>query len=255
MMFIIKKIISGSIMPLPVVMVLLAAGLILIWPLKKKKTGWIAAGASLLILLLLGYGVIGDMMLSDLENRYPAPVDIETHTSVKWVVVLGGGMNSDSRMPITSQLSSGSAVRTVEGIRIYRLLKSAKLLFSGGPVFNPVPEAEGMAQLALALGVPRDEMMTEILSRDTEEQASLIKHLVGTDSIFLVTSAVHMPRSMALFKNAEILCIAAPTDFLYKKELQFNPNRLFPNYLGLRKAEAGWHEYLGMLYSRIKGRI
>jgi len=242
-------------MPLPVVIVILAVGLILIWPLKKKKAGWIIAAVSFLFLLLLGYGVAGDLMLGSLENQYPAPTDIESHANIKWVVVLGGGMNSDSRMPITSQLSNGSAVRAVEGIRIYRCLPGAKLLFSGGPVFNPVPEGQGMAQLALALGVPRDEMMAEILSRDTEEQARLIKHLVGTDSIYLVTSAVHMPRSMALFKNAEIPCIAAPTDFLSKKELQFNPSRLFPNSTGFRKAEAGWHEYLGMLYSRLKGRI
>ncbi len=112
-----------------------------------------------------------------------------------------------------------------------------------------------MAQLAISLGVPRDDIVTEILSRDTEEQAKLIKNMVGIDSVFLVTSAAHMPRSMALFKKVGIPCIAAPTDFLYKKELQFNPGRLFPNHLGLRKAEAGWHEYLGMLYSRIKGRI
>lgn len=254
-MFILKKIISGIIMPLPAVMILLALGLILIWPLKKKKMGWIVAAISFLFFLLLGYGIIGDLMLNDLENRYPAPTGIESHTSVKWVVVLGGGMNSDPRLPITSQLSNGSAVRTIEGVRIYRCLKDAKLLFSGGPVFNPVPEGEGMAQLALALGVPRDEMMTEILSRDTEEQARLIKSLVGADSIFLVTSAVHMPRSMALFGKAGIPCIAAPTDFLCKKELQFNPGRLFPGYSGFRKAEAGWHEYLGMYYSRIKGGI
>ena len=254
-MFIIKKIISGIIMPLPVVMILLAVGLILVWPLKKKKIGWIVAAVSFLFFLLLGYGVAGDLMLGMLENRYPAPTDIESHANIKWVVVLGGGMNSDPRLPITSQLSNGSAVRTVEGIRIYRCLPGAKLLFSGGPVFNPVPEGQGMAQLALALGVPRDEMMTEILSRDTEEQARLIKSLVGADSIFLITSAVHMPRSMALFKKAGIPSIAAPTDFLYKKELQFNPSRLFPNYNGFRKAEAGWHEYLGTLYSRIKGRI
>ncbi|HAD81721.1 MAG: hypothetical protein A2509_07165 [Candidatus Edwardsbacteria bacterium RIFOXYD12_FULL_50_11] len=254
-MFIFKKIISGIIMPLPVAMLLLAAGILLIWPLKKKRAGWIVAAVSFLSLLLLGYGIIGDMMLSDLENRYPAPVGIETHAGVKWVVVLGGGMNSDPRLPVTSQLSNSSAVRTIEGIRIHRLLKGSRLLFSGGPVFNPVPEGQGMAQLALALGVPRGEMMTEILSRDTEEQARLIKGLVGADSVFLVTSAVHLPRSMALFRRSGVACIAAPTDFLYKKELQFNPSRLFPGYGGFRKAEAGWHEYMGTLYGRITGRI
>lgn len=254
-MFLLKKIISGIIMPLPMLTVILAAGLIMAWPLKKRKAGWIVIAFSFMIMLLLGYGLIGDMMLRDLEGSHPAPAGIETHTGVKWVVVLGGGMTSDPRMPVTAQLSNSSVVRTIEGIRICRLLKGAKLLFSGGPVFNPVPEGQGMAQLAMDLGVPRDEMMTEILSRDTGEQARLIKSLVGADSIFLVTSAVHMPRSMALFKEAGISCIAAPTDFLYKKELQFNPSRLFPGYSGFRKAESGWHEYLGMLYSRIKGRI
>ncbi len=242
-------------MPLPLVTALLAAGLILIWPLKKRRAGWVMSAISFLGLLLLGYGAAGDLMLKGLENQYPAPADIGSHVSVKWVVVLGGGMNSDPRLPITSQLSNGSAVRTVEGIRIYRLLKGARLLFSGGPVFNPVPEGQGMAQLALDLGVPRQDLMAEILSRDTEEQARLIKPLVASDSVFLVTSAVHMPRAMALFRKAEISSIAAPTDFINKKELQFNPSKLFPNYIGFRMAEAGWHEYLGLLYSRIKGRI
>ena len=254
-MFVLKKIISGIIMPLPAGLILLAIGLILIWPLKKKRTGWIVAAVSFLFLLLLGYGVMGDFMLGRLENLYPAPTDIERHVNVKWVVVLGGGITSDPRMPITSQLSNGSVVRAVEGIRVYRLLPGSKLLFSAGPVFNPVPEAEGMAQLAISLGVPREDIVTEILSRDTEEQAKLIKNLVGIDSIFLVTSAAHMPRSMALFKNAGVPCIAAPTDFLYKKELQFNPGRLFPNYNGLRKTEAAWHEYQGMLYSRARNNI
>lgn len=255
MIFILKKIISGLAMPLPLLTLMLVAGMILIWPLKRRKAGWTMAALSLLFLLLLGYGLLGNLMLADLESRYPAPPDTERHAGVRWVVVLGGGMTSDSRLPITSQLSNGSAVRTVEGIRIYRKMKGARLLFSGGPVFNSIPEGEGMAQLALSLGVPREDIATEILSKDTEDQARIISQMVGGDSLFLVTSAAHMPRSMALFNKSGAHCLAAPTDFLFKKEQRFNPSRLFPDYNGIRKAETGWHEYLGMMYSKIKGNI
>ncbi len=137
MMFIIKKIISGIIMPLPAVMFLLAAGLVLIWPLKKKPAGWIVAAVSFLCLLMLGYGVAGDIMLGRLENLHPAPTDIESHSGVKWVVVLGGGLISDPRMPISSQLSNGSAVRTVEGIRVYRLFTRRQITVFRGTGFQP----------------------------------------------------------------------------------------------------------------------
>jgi uncharacterized SAM-binding protein YcdF (DUF218 family) len=254
-MFLLKKIISGILMPWPLAVLVLTLGLVLLWPLKKNRTGWTLTALSLLFLLLLGYGVLGDLMLAKLENQYPAPTDIESHKGIKWVVVLGGGMTSDPRLPITSQLSNGSAVRTIEGIRVYRLLEEVKLLLSGGPVFNPVPEGEGMAQLAISLGVPREDIATEILSMDTEDQARLISQVVGSDSIWLVTSAVHMPRSMGLFKKRGVNCLAAPTDYLYKKDQQFNPGKMFPNYGGLRKTENAWHEMVGIFYSRLRNTI
>jgi uncharacterized SAM-binding protein YcdF (DUF218 family) len=254
-MFLIKKIVSGLLMPLPLTAILLAAGLLLTWRARRSKVGPMLSLAGFGFLLLLGYGIPGRLMVNSLEWRYPPPKSYPEHGGIGWIVVLGGGMTSDPRLPAGSQLTVGSALRVVEAVRIYRQIPGAKLLFSGGPVFNPVSEAEGMAELAASLGVSRSDMVLETRSLDTGEQARMVRAVVGTDSLWLVTSAAHMPRSMALFRQAGMNCLAAPTDFLYKRRAAFHPSSLFPDHGGIRLAEAGWHEWLGMLYNRLRGEI
>ena len=254
-MFLFKKIISGLIAPLPLAIVIMGLGLFMAWRARRRGLGLVTSTAGLVFLLLFGYGLPGNVMVRSLEDRYPAPQSFSGHSGVRWIVVLGGGMTSDPRLPVGSQLTVSSALRVMEAVRIHRHCPEATILLSGGPVFNPVPEAEGMAELIVSLGVDRGHLALETLSRDTEEQARFIKSMVGGDSLWLVTSAVHMPRSMALFSRAGLCCLAAPTDYLYKKRPRFHPSDLFPDHGGFKLAEAGWHEWLGFTYSKARGRI
>lgn len=254
-MFLLKKIISGLAAPLPLAILLMGLGLFWAWRARRQGFGLVISTIGLVFLLFLGYGLPGNLMVRSLEGRFPAPKSLSGHPGVRWIVVLGGGMTSDPRLPVSSQLTVGSALRVVEAVRIHRQNPQAKILLSGGPVFNTVSEAEGMAELAAALGVGREYLVLEALSRDTEEQARFIKSMVGADSLWLVTSAVHMPRSMALFAEAGLNCLAAPTDYLYKKRPCFHPSDLFPDHGGFKLAEAGWHEWLGLAYSKARGRI
>lgn len=254
-MFLLKKIISGLVTPLPIAILLMGLGIFLAWRSRRRRLGLVISAAGFSVLLLSGYGLPGNMMVKTLEDRYPAPESFSEHSGIKWIVALGGGMNSDPRLPVRSQLTVGSALRVLEAVRIHRQNPEATILLSGGPVFNTVSEAEGMFELAVSLGVDRKHLVLETLSRDTEEQARFVKPIVGGDSLWLVTSAVHMPRSMALFSRAGLHCLAAPTDYLYKKRPCFHPTDLFPNYGGFRLAEAGWHEWLGLMYSRIRGNL
>ena len=109
---------------------------------------------------------------------------------------------SDPRLPANSQISAAALRRVVEGVRLYKAIPGSKLLFSGGRVFDPVPEAEVMAQIAVLLGVKPQDIMLEADSRDTAEEAEIIAKMMGREKFILVTSAAHMPRSMALFKSA-----------------------------------------------------
>lgn len=138
-------------------------------------------------------------------------------------------MVSDPKLPITGQLPQSTLLRVVEGIRIYKQLKGSKLLFSGGPVFNPVPEGIGMAKLAADLGVPEKDIVAEAKSKDTEEQALIIKDIAGKDKMILVTSAYHMPRSMALFKKRGMYPAPAPTGHIIRDAQGFNPSSIFPD--------------------------
>jgi uncharacterized SAM-binding protein YcdF (DUF218 family) len=60
---------------------------------------------------------------------------------------------------------------------------------------------------------PNEDLILESDSKDTNDQARLIQPIVGDDLFLLVTSATHMPRSIALFKSLGMHPIAAPTDW------------------------------------------
>ena len=65
--------------------------------------------------------------------------------------MLGRGHTSDPRLPATGQIPYSGLARLVEGIRIYNLLPEYRLILSGGDVFDLVPEAKTMAEVALLL--------------------------------------------------------------------------------------------------------
>lgn len=130
--------------------------------------------------------------------------------SVKWIVVLGGGHTSDPNIPVTSQISDASLVRLIEGVRLHNKIPGSKLVLSGGKVFDAVAESETLEKIAMSIGVKQEDIILESRSKDTADQAQLIKPIVGNDDFILVTSAVHMPRSMAMFKKLGMHPIPPP---------------------------------------------
>jgi len=67
-------------------------------------------------------------------------------------------------------------------------------------IANSVPEAPIAGRLLEAFGVARDRITLESRSRTTDENARFTRELVGPESgerWLLVTSAFHMPRSIA----------------------------------------------------------
>jgi uncharacterized SAM-binding protein YcdF (DUF218 family) len=95
----------------------------------------------------------------------------------------------------------------------------------------------------------------ESSSKDTKDEARLIKDMVGNESFFLVTSASHMPRSVALFKKEGMNPIPAPTDHRIKERQRLSPGMFFPWAGNLIKAELAVHEYLGLGWAKIRNQI
>jgi uncharacterized SAM-binding protein YcdF (DUF218 family) len=88
----------------------------------------------------------------------------------------------------------------------------------------------------------------------TQEEAELIREIVGTAPFVLVTSDYHMPRAMMLFKALGMNPIPAPSGQCGRTEgeSRFSPGRLFPNAANLVTADVAVHEYLGILWTRLQ---
>jgi len=254
-MFLLKKIVAPFFFPVPLCLGILLLGLFFLWFTRRQKTGKIVVSVGVLLLTVFSYGAISNTLLRPLEYKYAPLLSLEDMHHVKWVVVLGGGHTSDPRIPITSQLSNASTARLIEGIRLYNMLPESKIILSGGGYFDPVPNAKIMADVALSIGINKEDLVLESVSKDTKDEAILIQKIVGKDRFVLVTSASHMPRSMALFKKCGMHPIPAPTDYFVKKRQRVSPGIFFPSANNLRKAERAFHEYLGIAWAKLRGQI
>jgi len=259
-MFLLKKIIGPLLLPVPFCSFLIIAGLVLLWASRRQKAGKILVSIGSLLFILFGYGVSTRWLLGPLERQNPPILMASSVTSndaqpVKWIIVLGGGGSYSSQLPSPSQLSNASLTRLLEGIRLQRQLPGSKLILSEGNIFGSGPVAEVMGQVAVDLGVRREDLVLETQSQDTESQAALTLPLVRTERFFLVTSAYHMPRSIALFRKLGMNPIAAPTDFESLSAESWGPSALYPSAGGLRKAELAVHEYFGLAWAKLTGKI
>ncbi len=102
-----------------------------------------------------------------------------------------------------------------------------------------------MAEVAIAIGVKKENLVLDEVSKDTEDQARFIYRMVKQEPFILVTSASHMPRSMTLFKKLGMRPIPAPTEYQVKEGRGTAPKRFYPTADGLMKAERAFYEYLG----------
>ena len=254
-MFLFKKITGLVLSPLTVCVVLLVSGLFLLLFTRRQRTGKFTVTLGVVFLLLMSYDALPDRALGTLERRYPPLKEIDSISDVKWIVVLGGGHVTDPNLPVASRISGESLSRLIEGVIIHKRLPQSRMVLSGGNIFDPVPESKSMAKLAIILGIDKDDIHEEPAGLDTEDQAMLIKKIVGKDKFILVTSAFHMPRSMALFQKQGMHPIPAPSGYRVKNRNEVDPFMFFPDSGGIEKMEFAVHEYLGMLWAKLRGRI
>jgi uncharacterized SAM-binding protein YcdF (DUF218 family) len=207
-------------------------------------------------LWLFSTGWLPSKMTYALEKQYNAVSQIDT--KVRWVVVFGGGhYTAQTGMPAHGELAPVSLSRLIEGVRLYRHIPNAKLILSGGPSSTNKAETDAayLATVALWFNIPPSDIVLEPDSSNTADEAIAIKKLVGKEPFYLVTSAVHMPRSMALCRHQGLHPIAAPIGYSFYWNDPSWEKVVLPNYINLSHAGAAWHEILGLTWGRICGLL
>ncbi|MBC8419567.1 MAG: envelope biogenesis factor ElyC [Proteobacteria bacterium] len=262
-MFLLKKILGSFFLPLPLCLLISFLGLFLLWRGKREVAGKILVTIGLVALTFFSYDPVSNALNDPLKGKFsPYMMDkgspasaTKANERVKYVVVLGGGQHSDPSIPVTGQLTRHSMVRLMEGIRIFRQNPGSKLIVSGCGAFDPIPEAHIMAEVATFIGIDRNQIILEPASNDTEDQARLIKSIVANHPFVLVTSAVHMPRAVALFRKQGMDPIPAPAGQTASTRQVLTPKSFFPNSSALEDASCAVHEYMGLIWAKLRGQI
>ena len=113
-----------------------------------------------------------------------------------------------------------------------------------------------MTKLAVELGIDKNDILLDTKSMDTKDHARFIHKMIGNEKFILVTSALHMPRSVSIFHKFGMQPIPAPTDYMLKERRGgISPDMFFPSAGSLGKAQRAIHEYLGLFWAKIRGQI
>jgi len=257
-MFILKKIIAQFFTPVSLSLELIIAGIFILYLTSKQKTGKILVMIGAAVLVFCSYTPTSDFLIKPLVNKYlPYAHDIDEilNEKPKFVVVLGAAHSDEDNAPIVSRMGYDTMVRLIEGVRIYRMIPQVKLLLSGGSEPGTISSAQDMSQLAMELGVNKEDIIIESASRDTEDEAYIVGSMIGSEPFVLVTSSVHMSRSVALFKKYGMNPVPAPTRSIEERLFSRTPNPFFPSSINLQKSEAAFHEYLGIIWAKMRRHI
>ena len=117
------------------------------------------------------------------------------------------------------------------------------------------------------IGIPNDALWLQTASQNTHDDAVYSLEILkqkGVKRILLVTSAMHMPRAMALFRNHGVGVIPAPTDYtvtqagwddLKTLNVQSILINLIPNTSSISLTSNALKEYIGILVYHLEGWI
>ena len=256
MFFIISKIFWFFIQPLNLAIFLLLAGLLAALA-RWRRFAAVLCVAAFSILALSTWTSLGALMLNPLEERFPRPALPET---VHGIVVLGGGFEGAINLERGGYELNSGGDRFVEAAILARRFPQAKVVVTGGTgtlVMTGEADADTAPRLLTALGVEPARMIMETRSRNTHENAVFTRQLVAPEpgeTWLLVTSAFHMPRSMALFRKEGFPVLPWPVDYRTSGEEGFGLFRDNPHD-SLQNTTLALREWIGLVAYRLSGRI
>ena len=217
-----------------------------------------------LILLLVGSsGWVANGLTKSLEWQYIPRGALPTADAI---VVLGGATKS-AFPPRPAVDLSESGDRVLYGAQLYREGKAPVVIASGGRINwrgSGPSESSDMAEIMKTLGVPASAILQDPTSLNTHQNAVNVKKIMkerGIRRVLLVTSAMHMPRSLKIFQRQGIEAIPAPTDFLVTQhDIEESTNtteaivlNLLPDTDRLDKTTRALKEYIGTVVYRLRG--
>lgn len=246
-MFLFSKLLSAITQPMFWLALWWALALLIL--MRWRRPAVIMLWSGLVMLGLLGFRAIPDALLRPLENRYPVPTAeaVDRHVGI---IVLGGALQHPDSFAAHGQVPLGEAAeRMTVPVGLLREHPRLELVFSGGEgrlLTTGVTEAELASVFYQQQGLDMARVRLEGGSRTTRENAQQVAKLLVElcqQPWLLVTSAWHMPRSMAEFEAVGCKVTPYPVDFRTGDSTPLTEYSLAHSLL---RWQTALHEWLGL---------
>ncbi len=192
-------------------------------------------------------------LIASIESAYN-PINLYglDNNAAYYIHVLGTGATMDSKLPPTMNLGQEPLKRLIEGVRLNKHLNHAVLVTSAASKKLDKCQAEIAKVAAISLGVDSSDIKMLKTPMNTLEEAQAFKTEFGTDKqLILVTSAVHMPRAVEIFRDQGLNVIAAPSSYDYKQDGQRYNGITFPSFNSIELMNRVHIAHLKLLYYRV----
>lgn len=210
--------------------------------------------AALALLFLSGFEALPNLILRQMESSYAhAPDDLSGYVGM---VILGGVFVPGEWAGARDITVNDAAERALVPLALVRKFPGLRIIFSGGDgqrTAAPLrPEADRARVFFEAMNVAPERIVYEGASKTTAENALFSSRLAGVnvgEPWLLVTSAWHMPRSLAAFHMAGWSNVTAlPVDFRSSSGM---PAISYSLDRGLSLWRIVLHEYAGIVWYRL----
>lgn len=135
--------------------------------------------------------------------------EVNTPEQAELVLVLG------ARAYVNNELNPCLVSRVKKAVNLYKKNYASKLLMSGGvDKEDKINEAKTMRDLAIKLGVPKQDILIESQSTSTYENLLYSKRILkkhNINNIIIVTEPFHSLRASLVAKKQGINAISSPT--------------------------------------------
>lgn len=257
MFFVLSKTLGTMLLPVNFLIGIGVLGAILLLT-RRTRLGRGLLVASVLSLALCGFSPIGRLLILPLEQQFP-PWDA-SRGAPDGIVVLGGSIDPDLSAARGRTVMPRAADRIVAAAELARRYPNVRIVFSGGNANLLMDDSAKEADFALAaleeLGVAKERLSAERLSRNTVENAEFVKKVANPkpgERWLLITSAFHMPRSIGLFRKAGFPVEAYPVDWRAAKSTAFGFSSVAMQ--GLERTDIAVREWIGLAAYRLTGKI
>lgn len=241
----------------PFLILAIAIGVLLLYgPERARRRGrrWITA-------LLVSYWVLAVPAGADLVSGMigygygPIQSAADARGAAAVVVLDGGTQRFRARSGAIDTVSRPSGFRTLEAVRVYRLLGDPLVIVTSGadaPQSPSSPEGGSIREELARAGVPRQRILLDTASPNTRAHATTLGPLLrerGIGRVVLVTSLTHIRRAVWTFR-AEGIDVVPSAALVHADEPPegWRWTRWWPSVEALQVSEDSLRDALAIIY-------